>query len=126
MTGKPKQFRFEEEARVCLRDGIDQVAEVVAMTLGPRGRNVGLQTSYGSPTITSDGHSIAKDLEFKDPFLNMGASMAKEVALKIKEKSGDGTTTGIILLNALVQGGVKNIASGANPISSAVWTKPSI
>jgi len=117
MTGKPKQFRFEEEARVCLRDGIDQVAEVVAMTLGPRGRNVGLQTSYGSPTITSDGHSIAKDLEFKDPFLNMGASMAKEVALKIKEKSGDGTTTGIILLNALVQGGVKNIASGANPIS---------
>lgn len=117
MTGKPKQFRFEEEARVCLRDGIDQVAEVVAMTLGPRGRNVGLQSSWGSPTITSDGHSIAKDIEFKDPFLNMGASMAKEVAAKIKEKSGDGTTTGILLLRALVQGGVKNIASGANPTS---------
>jgi chaperonin GroEL len=117
MTGKPKQFRFEEEARVSLRDGIDQVAEVVAMTLGPRGRNVGLQASWGSPTITSDGHSIAKDIEFKDPFLNMGASMAKEVAAKIKEKSGDGTTTGILLLRALVQGGVKNIASGANPTS---------
>ncbi len=112
-----KEFRFEEDARNALRDGIDQLAEVVAITLGPRGRNVGLQASWGSPTITSDGHSIAKDIELKDPFLNMGASMAKEVAAKIKEKSGDGTTTGIILLRALVQGGVKNIASGANPIS---------
>ena len=112
---KPKQFLFEEEARKSLRDGIDQVAEVVAMTLGPRGRNVGLQSSWGSPTITSDGNSIANEIEFKDPFLNMGASLAKEVAAKIKEKSGDGTTTGIVLLRALVQGGVKNISSGANP-----------
>ncbi|MDE3045544.1 MAG: chaperonin GroEL [Verrucomicrobiota bacterium] len=111
----PKEFRFEEDARNALREGIDQLAEVVAMTLGPRGRNVGLQTSWGSPTITSDGDSIAKDIEFKDPFLNMGASMAKEVASKIKEKAGDGTTTGIVLLRALVQNGVKNIASGANP-----------
>jgi len=111
---KPKQFLFEEDARKTLRDGIDQLAEVVAMTLGPRGRNVGLQ-SFGSPTITSDGHSIAQEIEFKDAFLNMGASLAKEVASKIKEKSGDGTTTGIVLLRALVQGGVKNIASGANP-----------
>lgn len=117
MSGNPKQFRFEEEARVALRDGIDQLAEVVAMTLGPRGRNVGLQAAWGSPAITSDGHSIAKDIELKDPFLNMGAAMAKEVAAKIKEKSGDGTTTGILLLRALVQGGVKNIASGANPTS---------
>lgn len=117
MTGQPKEFRFEEDARNALRDGIDQLAEAVAITLGPRGRNVGLQASWGSPTITSDGHSIAKEIEFKDPFLNMGASMAKEVAAKIKEKSGDGTTTGIILLRALVQGGVKNIASGANPIA---------
>src|SRR3989344_556129 len=114
---KAKEFRFEEEARNALRDGIDQLAEVVAITLGPRGRSVGLQASWGSPTITSDGHSIAKEIEFKDPFLNMGASMAKEVAAKIKEKAGDGTTTGIILLRALVQAGVKNIASGANPIS---------
>jgi len=112
---KPKQFLFDEEARKVLRDGIDQVAEVVAMTLGPRGRNVGLQSSWGSPTITSDGNSIAKEIEFKDQFLNMGASLAKEVASKIKEKSGDGTTTGIVLLRALVQGGVKNISSGANP-----------
>jgi chaperonin GroEL len=112
-----KDFRFEEDARNALRDGIDQLAEVVGMTLGPRGRNVGLQASWGSPTITSDGNSIAKDIELKDPFLNMGASMAKEVAAKIKEKAGDGTTTGIVLLRALVQAGVKNIASGANPIS---------
>src|SRR5260221_6512814 len=103
---KPKQFLFEEEARKILRDGIEQLAEVVAMTLGPRGRNVGLQASWGSPTITSDGNSIAKEIEFKDPFLNMGASLAKEVASKIKEKSGDGTTTGIVLLRALVQAGV--------------------
>jgi len=117
MSAKPKEIIFEEEARNALRDGIDQLAEVVAITLGPRGRNVGLQATWGSPTITSDGNSIAKDVELKDSFLNMGVSMGKEVAAKIKEKSGDGTTTGIILLRALVQGGVKNIASGANPMS---------
>lgn len=114
---KPKEIIFEEDARNALRDGIDQLANVVAITLGPKGRNVGLQASWGSPTITSDGNSIAKDVELKDTFLNMGVSMAKEVAAKIKEKSGDGTTTGIVLLRALVQGGVKNIASGANPIA---------
>lgn len=112
---KPKEIVFEEDARNALRDGIDELANVVAITLGPKGRNVGLDTSYGSPTITSDGHNIAKDIELKDTFRNMGASMAKEVASKIKEKSGDGTTTGIVLLRALVQGGIKNIASGANP-----------
>jgi len=114
---KPKEIIFEEDARNALRDGIDQLADVVAITLGPKGRNVGLQASWGSPTITSDGNSIAKDVELKSTFLNMGVSMGKEVAAKIKEKSGDGTTTGIILLRALVQGGVKNIASGANPIA---------
>lgn len=114
---KPKEIIFEEDARERLAKGIDQLADVVAITLGPKGRNVGLQASWGSPTITSDGNSIAKDVELKDTFLNMGASMAKEVAAKIKEKSGDGTTTGIILLRALVNAGIKNIASGANPIS---------
>jgi chaperonin GroEL len=112
---KPKEIVFEEEARNALRDGIDQLADVVAITLGPKGRNVGLQASWGSPTITSDGNSIVKDIELKDPFRNMGASMGKQVAATIKEKSGDGTTTGIVLLRALVQAGVKNIASGANP-----------
>jgi chaperonin GroEL len=113
----PKEIIFEEEARNALARGIDKLADVIAITLGPKGRNVGLQASWGSPSITSDGHSIAKDIELKDTFQNMGVSMGKEVASKIKEKSGDGTTTGIILLRALVQGGVKNIASGANPIA---------
>ena len=110
-----KEILFDEDARDKLREGIDQLADIVAITLGPRGRNVGLQASWGSPTITSDGNSIAKDIELKDPFANMGASMAKEVAAKIKERSGDGTTTGIVLFRALVQAGLKNIASGANP-----------
>jgi chaperonin GroEL len=115
MTSEPKEFRFEEEARHALRDGINQLADAVEMTLGPRGRTVGIDNSWGSPTITNDGHTIAKDIELKDPFQNMGASMAKEVAAKIKEKAGDGTTTGILLLRALVQEGVKNISAGANP-----------
>lgn len=113
----PKEILFDEDARNALREGIDKLADVVCVTLGPRGRTVGLQASWGSPTITSDGNTIAKEVEVKDPFINMGVSMGKEVAAKIKEKSGDGTTTGIVLLRALVQGGMKNIASGANPIA---------
>ena len=115
MSNTAKEILFDEEARNRLREGIDQLADAVAITLGPRGRNVGLQSSWGSPTITSDGYSIAKEIELKDPFLNMGASMAKEVAAKIKEKAGDGTTTGILLLRTLVQEGLKNIAAGATP-----------
>ena len=115
MSGTPKEIIFEEDVRKALSGGINELADAVAITLGPKGRSVGLQASWGSPTITSDGHSIAKDIELKDSFRNLGASMAKEVAAKIKEKSGDGTTTGIVLLQALVSGGVKNIASGANP-----------
>src|SRR3990167_9258695 len=114
---KTKEIIFEEDARNALKDGIDQLADVVAITLGPKGRNVGLQSNWGSPTITSDGNSIAKDVELKDPFRNMGVSMGKELAAKIKERSGDGTTTGIILFRALVRAGLKNIASGANPTS---------
>ncbi|MES2273904.1 MAG: TCP-1/cpn60 chaperonin family protein [Chlamydiota bacterium] len=88
MSSNPKEIIFEEDARNALRDGLDKLADVVAITLGPRGRNVGLQSSWGSPTITSDGNSIAKDVELKDPFHNMGVSLGKEVAAKIKEKSG--------------------------------------
>lgn len=115
MSAKVKDILFEEDARNKLRDGIDQLANVVSIALGPRGRNVGLQASWGSPQITSDGNSIAKDVELKDPFANMGVSMAKEVAAKIKERAGDGTTTGIVLFRALVQTGLKNITAGANP-----------
>ena len=111
-----KELIFEEQAREKLRDGIEQLADVVGVTLGPKGRNVGLQASWGAPTITNDGNSIVKDIEFKDQYLNMGASIAKEAAAKMKEKCGDGTTTTILLLRALVQNGVKNISSGASPI----------
>jgi chaperonin GroEL len=111
-----KELIFEEAAREKLREGIEKLADVVGVTLGPKGRNVGLQASWGAPTITNDGNSIVKDIEFKDQYLNMGASMAKEAAAKMKEKCGDGTTTTILLLNALVQNGLKNISSGASPI----------
>lgn len=116
MSSTPKELIFEEEARKKLKEGIDKLAEVVGVTLGPKGRNVGLQTSFGAPTITSDGNSIIKDIELKDQYANMGVALGKEVADKIKENSGDGTTRGVILLQALVANGVKNIASGASPI----------
>src|SRR5690349_2100618 len=98
MSANPKKIIFSEEALEALVDGINQIADVVAITLGPRGRNVALSASWGSPTITSDGSSIAKEIEIKDPFLNTGAIIARETAEKIKEKAGDGTTTGIVLL----------------------------
>ncbi len=113
----PKELIFEEEARNKLRDGIDKLADVVGVTLGPKGRNVGLQASWGAPTVTNDGNSIVKDIELKDQYANMGVSLGKEVAAKMKEKCGDGTTSSILLLRALVQNGVKNIASGASPIT---------
>ncbi len=113
----PKELIFEEEARDKLREGIDQLADVVGVTLGPKGRNVGLQASWGAPSITNDGNSIVKDIELKDQYANMGVSLGKEVASKMKEKCGDGTTSSILLLRALVQNGVKNIASGSSPIT---------
>ncbi len=116
MTDKAKELIFEEEAREFLRKGIKALADVVGVTLGPKGRHVGLDGSYGSPKITNDGNSIAKDVELKDQYENMGAEIGKEVAAKMKEKCGDGTTTSILLLGSLVDHGVKNIASGASPI----------
>lgn len=116
MSTNAKELIFEEEARNKLKEGIDQLADVVRVTLGPKGRNVGLQASWGAPSITNDGNSIVKDIELKDQYANMGVSMGKEVAAKMKEKCGDGTTSSILLLRALVQAGVKNIASGSRPI----------
>lgn len=113
----PKELIFEEEARNKLREGLDKLADTVGVTLGPKGRNVGLQASWGAPTITNDGNSIVKDIELKDQYANMGVSLGKEVAAKMKEKCGDGTTSSILLLRSLVQSGVKNIASGASPIN---------
>jgi chaperonin GroEL len=117
MASTPKEIIFEEQARELLLAGIKQLADVVAFTLGPRGRNVGLEKSWGAPTITNDGSSIVQEITLPDQYENMGASMAKEVVQKIKEKCGDGTTTGMVLLRALVEAGVKNIAAGASPIS---------
>ncbi len=116
MSTTPKEIIFEEEARNCLLAGIKKLADVVAFTLGPKGRNVGLEKSWGAPTITNDGASIIRDIQLQDKYENMGVAMAKEVVQKIKEKCGDGTTTGALLLRALVEAGIKNISSGASPI----------
>lgn len=116
MASTPKEIIFDEEARQKLLSGIKKLADVVAFTLGPKGRNVGLEKSWGAPTITNDGSSIVKDVELKDVFENMGVSIAKEVVQKIKEKCGDGTTTGTLLLRALVEHGVRYISSGTSPI----------
>lgn len=116
MSTSPKEIIFEEKARDLLLNGIKKLADVVAFTLGPKGRNVGLEKSWGAPTITNDGSSIVKDISLPDQYENMGASMAKEVVQKIKENCGDGTTTGTLLLRALVEAGVKLIAAGASPI----------
>lgn len=116
MSATPKEIIFEEEAREFLLNGIKKLADVVAFTLGPKGRNVGLEKGWGAPTITNDGASIIRDIELKDKYENMGVAMAQEVVQKIKEKCGDGTTTVTLLLRALVDAGIKNIASGASPI----------
>lgn len=117
MSTTPKEIIFEEQAREHLLNGIKKLADVVAVTLGPKGRNVGLEKGWGAPTITNDGSSIVKDISLKNQYENMGVSMAKEVVQKIKEKCGDGTTTGTLLLRALVDAGVKLIAAGASPIN---------
>jgi chaperonin GroEL len=116
MSAEAKELIFQEEAIEKLREGIEKLSDVVSVTLGPKGRSVGIEASYGSPNLTNDGHTVVQGIEFKDQYVNMGASMAKEVATKMKEICGDGTTTSILLLRSLVQNGIKNITSGASPI----------
>lgn len=116
MSTTPKEIIFEEAAREYLLTGIKKLAEVVAFTLGPRGRNVGLEKSWGAPTITNDGSSIVKDITLKNVYENMGVEMTKEMVQKIKEKCGDGTTTVTLLLKALAENGIKQISAGASPI----------
>jgi chaperonin GroEL len=111
-----KELIFEEQARGKLHEGIEKLSDVIAITLGPTGRYVGLDAQWGAPSITNDGYSIVCELELKDQFLNMGASIVKEAAGKMKDKCGDGTTTTILLLHALVKQGIKNLTSGAAPI----------
>lgn len=111
-----KQLVFGEEARRKLRNGIDVVANAVATTLGPKGRNVALDRKYGSPTITHDGVTVAKEIELEDPFENMGAQLLKEAATKTNDIAGDGTTTSTVLAHAIVTEGLKTLAAGANPM----------
>lgn len=111
-----KDIIYGEEARKALQKGIDTLADTVKITLGPKGRNVVLQKKYGSPLITNDGVTIAKEIELEDAFENMGAALVKEVATKTNDAAGDGTTTATLLAQALVREGMKNIAAGANPM----------
>ena len=111
-----KQIIFGEEARKALQAGVDQLADAVKVTLGPKGRNVVLDKKYGSPLITNDGVTIAKEIELDDPFENMGAQLVKEVSVKTNDAAGDGTTTATVLAQALILEGMKNVAAGANPM----------
>ncbi len=111
-----KQILFGEEVRKILKSGVDEAANAVKATIGPRGRNVALDKGYGSPTITNDGVSVAKEISFKNKFKNMGAEMVKEVANKTNEAVGDGTTTSVVLFQALVEDGMKRLALGLNPV----------
>lgn len=111
-----KQLLFSEEARRRLKNGVDAVANAVATTLGPKGRNVAVDRKFGSPTITHDGVTVAKEIELEDPFENMGAQLLKEAATKTNDIAGDGTTTSTVLAHAIVTEGLKNLAAGANPM----------
>ncbi len=111
-----KQIKFGEDARRALQSGVDQLADTVKITLGPKGRNVVLDKKFGAPLITNDGVTIAKEIELEDPFENMGAQLVKEVATKTNDVAGDGTTTATLLAQALIREGLKNVAAGANPM----------
>jgi chaperonin GroEL len=111
-----KQLVFSEEARRALQAGVDKVAGAVKVTLGPRGRNVVLERKFGSPTITKDGVTVAKEIELEDPYENLGAQLCKEVASKTNDVTGDGTTTATVLAQSIVAEGLKNVAAGANPM----------
>lgn len=111
-----KDIKFSEDARRAMLRGVDQLANAVKVTLGPKGRNVVLEKKFGSPLITNDGVTIAKEIELEDPFENMGAKLVSEVASKTNDVAGDGTTTATVLAQAMIQEGLKNVTAGANPV----------
>ena len=111
-----KQIKFNEDARRALLMGIDKLADTVKVTLGPKGRNVVLDKKFGTPNITNDGVTIAREIELEDPYENMGAQLLKEVATKTQDVAGDGTTTATLLAQAIIHEGMKNVVAGANPI----------
>jgi chaperonin GroEL len=112
----PKLIHFNTDARAALKRGVDQLADAVKVTLGPKGRNVVIDKKFGAPTITKDGVTVAKEIELQDPLENMGAQMVREVASKTSDVAGDGTTTATVLAQAIVREGLKNVAAGANPM----------
>ena len=111
-----KQIVYGEKSRRMMIDGINQLADAVKVTLGPKGRSVVLEKKFGSPTITKDGVTVAREIELKDPFENMGAQMVREVASKTSDIAGDGTTTATVLAQAIYREGAKNVVAGANPM----------
>ena len=111
-----KKISFDQEAREAIRRGVQKLARAVKVTLGPRGRNVILEKSFGAPTVTKDGVTVAKEIELEDAYENMGAQMVKEVASKTSDNAGDGTTTATVLAEAIYDEGLKNVTAGANPI----------
>src|SRR2546429_2194267 len=110
-----KELKFNEDARKGLERGVNALADAVKVTLGPKGRNVVLDKKFGAPTITNDGVTIAKEIELSDPYENLGAQLAKEVATKTNDVAGDGTTTATVLAQGMVRFGLRNVAAGANP-----------
>src|SRR5918998_2874657 len=112
-----KIILFDEDARRALERGVDKLADAVKVTLGPRGRNVVINKNFGAPVITNDGVTIAREIELEDPYENLGAQLAKNVATKTNDVAGDGTTTATVLAQALVHEGMRNVAAGANPMA---------
>ena len=112
-----KSLVFDEDARRALERGVNHLADAVKVTLGPKGRNVVIDKKWGAPTITNDGVTVAREVELEDPYENLGAQLAKEVATKTNDVAGDGTTTATVLAQAMVAEGLRSVAAGANPIA---------
>ena len=111
-----KDLKYTEDARKALEIGVNKLADTVRITLGPKGRNVVLDKTYGTPVVTNDGVTIAREIELEDRFENIGAQLVKEVATKTNDVAGDGTTTATLLAQAIIREGIRNVAAGANPI----------
>ena len=120
-----KTLNFDIKARESLKSGVDQLANAVKVTLGPKGRNVIIDKKFGAPSVTKDGVSVAKEIDLKDPVENMGAQLVKEVASKTADMAGDGTTTATVLAQAIFNAGLKNVTAGANPMDLKAWHRQS-
>jgi chaperonin GroEL len=118
-----KKIVYDQEARESIRKGVNQLARAVKVTLGPRGRNVLIEKSFGAPTVTKDGVTVAKEISLKDPYENIGAQMVREVASKTSDVAGDGTTTATILAEAIFEEGLKNVAAGPAPWASSAASR---